>query len=246
MQDITQTPVTTRRRAGGARRAAPLLALGALLLCGAGLARAQEGQKPAPKPQEFEEAGPSIAVPRAVVNVKSFEDVALAGRQLVERGKLGPETALEVTATAERAEDGRLRPESVKIEWHTSADEAVAALAQRLLVAFSESRVLAPLEGVKTVRLGLKLDRQNVSVLVAGEMPSEVEAARYAEGYGFLLKTARMVKSGTDEGRLYERIAIASEGKTFKMTFEMPRGEAARMISEMLARRAAKAAAQQD
>jgi hypothetical protein len=218
---------------GTAARARVLFALAALLLC-SGLARAQErvDGEAAPRP-------PSV-------NVKPFEDLALRGKQLVEQGRLGPDTVFEATATAEREADGRLRPDSVQIVWNVAADEAVTALAQQALAAFSESRVLATLEGVKAVRLALKLDRQNVSFQVACEMPAESEARKYADGYGLLVKMGSIAKSGTDEGELYKRLGFSSEGKMFKMSFEMPRAEAARMIAEMLRRLAAKTAARQD
>ena len=221
MRNVTPTSET-------GTRARVAFALAALLLC-AGLAAAQEVKN-----------GESVTPRRPTVNVRPFEDVALEGKWLVESGKLGPDTVLDVSATAERDADGRLKPESVKIEWHAGADGPLSALAQKVLVAFSESRVLGGLENVKAVRLALKLDRQNVSVLVACETPSETDARRYAEGYGVLARVGAISKRGTDEGSLYERLGFSSEGKVFKMTFEMPRAEAARMIADMLAKRAAK------
>ncbi|HEX8282361.1 MAG TPA: hypothetical protein VF588_03360 [Pyrinomonadaceae bacterium] len=235
MRKLTSASRTTTPRASHGRLARLLLALAALLLCGAALAQAQERRH---------EGGDGVLQP--TVNVKPFEEVALLGKQLVEQGKLGPDTTINVSATAERMEDGRLRPESVKVQWHTAPDETVTTLAHKLLTALSESRVLGALEDAKSVRLGLKLDRQNVSVLVAGEMPTEIEASRYVEGYKMFLRLGVMAKRGTDEGRLYERLGFSSEGKMFKMSFEMPRDEAARMIADMLAKKAAKAASQQD
>jgi hypothetical protein len=205
------------------------LAAAALLICAAGLARAQ-GQKPEG------DAAPR----RPSIYVKPFEDVALWGKELVEQGKLGADTTVDASATAQRTADGGLRPESVKVEWHDAPDETVAALAHQLLRAFSESRVLSALEGVKGVRLALKLDRQDVSVQVACEMPSEAEATKYEQGYGLLATAARISRKGTDEGRLFEGLRFSSEGKMFKMSFEMPRAEAARMIADALAKRAAK------
>lgn len=210
-----------------------LFALAALLLC-AGFAQAQND-------------GGAEAVRRPPsINVKPFEDLALRGRQLVEQGKLGADTVFDASATAEREADGRLRPDSVQVFWNVAADEAVMRLAQQALTAFSESKVLGGLEGVKTVRLALRLDRQNVSFQVACETPGEIEAQRYADGYGTLARMGALVKKGTDEGELYKRLGFSSEGKMFKMSFEMPRAEAARMIGSMLERLAAKTAAQQN
>lgn len=228
----TASEPTPRTRAGDPRRA---LLLAALLLCCAVRASAQEV-----KPDG------AAAPPQPRINVKPFEDVALRGKQLVEQGKLRPDTTLHAVATAECDEGGRLRPETLKIDWHTPADEALRSLSQQAVAAFSESGVLAALGGVKAVRLALNLDRQNVSVQVAAEMPSEAEANRYAGGYGMVVKAGARIKGGTDEGELYKRLGFTSEGKMFKMSFEMPRAEAARMIADMLARKAAKAASGRD
>jgi hypothetical protein len=212
-----------------------LFALAALLLC-AGFAQAQE---------RGDEKAEAVSRP-LYINAKPFEDIALSGRQLVEQGKLGSDTVFEVTATAEREVDGRLRPDSVQITWNVAPDEALTRLAQQALAALSESRVFGGLEGVKAVRLALKLDRQNVSFQVACETPSERDAEKYAEGYGTLAKMGAIAKRGTDEGELFKRLGFSSEGKMFKMSFEMPRAEAARMIADMLAKKAAKAAPSQD
>lgn len=43
-----------------------------------------------------------------------------------------------------------------------------------------------------------------------------------------------MAGDGTDEGELYRRLGFSSEGKVFKMSFGMPRAEAARIIGDMM------------
>ncbi len=209
-------------------------ALAALLLC-AGFAQAQE---------RVDEKGE--AVRRPTLNVRPFENLALVGKWLVQQGKLGPDTTLDVSATAEPDADGRLKPESVQVLWHTSTDETLVTLTRQALTAFSESRVLSALEGATAVRLALKLDRHNVSFQMACEMPAESEARKYVDAYGLMVKMGRIAKSGTDEGELFKRLGFSSEGKVFKMSFEMPRAEAARMIADMLAKKAAKDAASQD
>jgi len=224
--------------------------LGALLVCGA--ARAQEPKVPdltnggTITQQEYERILDAAAMPRPSVNVKPLEDVALKGKQLVEAGRLGPDTMLDLSATAERAVDGRLKPETVRLSGLDGADHDVAALAMQLVTAVGESRVLAILDGATTIRLGLKLDGRNVSVLVSGLMPSADKARQTADGYAILVKMATQHRAGTAEARLYDRLRFASEDKVFKMSFEMPRDEAARMIADMLAKKAARAAASQD
>lgn len=249
MRNLNPTSWTTTR-ASSARRARLLFVLGALLLCGA--ARAQEPKVPdltnggTITQQEYERILDAAAMPRPSLNVKPLEDVALKGKQLVEAGRLGPYTTLDVSATAERAVDGRLKPETVQLSGLDGADHDVAALAMQLVTAVSESRMLAILDGATTIRLGLKLDGRNVSVLVSGLMPSADKARQTADGYAILVKMATQHRAGTAEARLYDRLRFASEDKVFKMSFEMPRDEAARMIADMLAKKAARAAASQD
>lgn len=249
MRNFNPTLGTTAR-ASSARRARLLSVLVALLLCGA--ARAQEPKVPdltnggTITQEEYERILAAHAMPRPTINVKPFEDVALTGKRLVEEGRLGPDTVLDAYATAERTEDGRLKPETVQVFWNKVSDEAAHTLALQLITAVSESRLLAVLDGATTVRLGLKLDGRNVSVQLAGAMASAEKASKTADGYAILSKMAAAHRPGTAEGSLYDRLRFASEDKVFKMSFEMPRDEAARMIADMLAKRTAKAAASQD
>src|SRR5437588_3942099 len=71
------------------------------------------------------------------INTKPFEDIALKGKELIERGKLDlKNTTLDVTATAERNDDGTLKPETVKIDG-LKQDE-MSLLAQQLVNALSQ------------------------------------------------------------------------------------------------------------
>ena len=209
-------------------------ALGALLLSaphGGGLVRAQ-GQK----------AGGDAAVespPR--INLKPFEDVALLGKRFVNEGRIGWETTADVVATAERDDDGSLKPESVRVVWVAAGDPTLAELARQSLSALSESHMLGALEGMKAVRVAFKMSREHVSFRLDGELPSAEGAEKYATGYDMLVRAASISKRGTPEGRLYEGLRFTSDGKVFKMSFEMPRREVNRIIGEMLAKRAAQA-----
>ena len=220
------SPTGMTRRASYARRLSSLLAVGAALLCCAGVARAQGDEGRGVRQPSF--------------NVRPLEDVARRAKQLVEQGKLGRETTLDVSATAELAADGSLKRETVNVVWASAADETVTSLSDQLVNAVSDSRMLSALEGAKAVRLGLRLDGQNVSVLLAAELPSALEAQRYAEGYDMLRRVGLASKRATDEGALYEWLRFASDGKMFKMTFEGPRGAVARMVADALERSAAK------
>ncbi len=177
------------------------------------------------------------------INTKPFEDIAQKGKELVDKGSLDLKSStVDVSATAERNEDGTLKPETVKIEG-TANNETMSALAIEFVNALSESKVLAVLEGAGMVRMSLKLDGEKVSVNIKSDVASDADAAKMATGYGVLLLVARSKKEGTDEGELWKSVKVSSEGKQFVMTFEMPRAAAAKMIADKLAKKAAAAAA---
>ena len=178
------------------------------------------------------------------INTKPFEDIARQGKKLADDGKLNLSAAIEVTANAPLGPDGTL-VEPVQLNWVTPGDENTSALAQQLITALSQSKVLSILEGAKEVNLALKLDQQNVSVRIASELPTDAEASKYATGYGLLLAMARNSKKGTSEGELYKNLKVDNDGRRFVLSFEMPKEAAGKMIAEMLAKKDAKAAAAQ-
>jgi len=175
-----------------------------------------------------------------LINTKPFEDFTLKGKELFDQGKLNLDGPLDVTATAELNDDGTFKPESVRIDWKAGGDENTAALAEQLVRAVSQSKLLGVLRGAKDARLALRLDSRNVSVEIASELPSEEEAAGYATGYALLLTVGRQQKRGTDEGELYDGLKIANEGKLFVLSFEMRKDLAGKMLADMLAKRAAR------
>ena len=224
------------------RRAWLCLAVGAALLSVV-FARAQEPKRASAgddaKAREEVERAAAETRP-ANINVNPFIGLAEQGRMLVETGRIGADTTLDMTATAELREDGTLKPESVKIEWRAVADEEVAQLARRLLTAISQSKILAVLkDSTRTVRLTARLDRDNLAFGLKSEFASEAQAMQWATGYGMMITVARKTKGGTDAGRFYEAVRVASEGKAIEVTFEMPKVFAAKMVAEMMDKRAA-------
>lgn len=175
-------------------------------------------------------------------NTRPFEDIAREGKKLFDEGKLNLNSAIEVTAVAPLNPDGTLG-EPVQLNWVSASDENTALLAQKLITALSQSRVLAVLDGAKEVRLALKLDQQNVSVRIASELASDADASKYATGYGLLLAMARNNKKGTNEGELYKNLKVDNDGRQFVLSFEMPKEAAGRMIADMLAKKDKGAAA---
>jgi len=190
------------------------------------------------------EAG--IERPPGNINTKPFEDVALKGKELIDEGKLDlKNSTIDLTATAERNEDGTLKDETVKIDGVVD-NESLALLSQQLVTALSQSRVLVVLKGAKDVRIGLKLDGETVSIKVLSELLSEDDATKTATGCAALVALGRMAKKGTNEGELYNNLKFSNEGKQFTMSFEMPKEAAGKMIADMLAKKAAKDKAAKD
>jgi hypothetical protein len=181
-----------------------------------------------------------IARPPGNINTKPFEDIAVEGKKLFDQGKLNLNSVIDVTATGELNEDGTLKPETVKLNWVTASDENTAALAQQLVTAMSQSKVLVILKGAQNVTIALKLDQQNVKIAVTSDLPSEAEAMKTALGCSALVAIGRSAKKGTNEGVLYENLKFDSAGKQFVMNFEMPKDAAGKMINEMLAKKAGK------
>jgi hypothetical protein len=187
-----------------------------------------------------------LARPPGNINTKPFEDIIVKGKELFDQGKLNLNSAIEVTATGELNTDGTLKPETVRLNWVTASDENMAELARQLLTAMSQTRVLAMLQNKKGempkgVNMSLKLDQQNVKIAVLTDMQTEDEASNAAMGFGGMVALGRMTKKGKDEAILYENIKFGSAGKQFTMNFEMPKDEAGKMITEMLAKKANKA-----
>jgi hypothetical protein len=190
--------------------------------------------------EEMNRVAQQYGVERPKVNPEPFQDLAKKGKEMYDAGKLDVNSHVDVTATAERNPDGTFKPESVNIKWGTTNDPAMAELAQHLVTALSQSKVLGLLKGGPAVQMALKLDQQNISVRIANEFPTEESAGQQVEGYALLLAAARLTRGGTDEGELYKNLKVTREGKQFVMTFEMPKDTAGKMIVEMLARKAAK------
>lgn len=189
---------------------------------------------------EIDKVAQQYGVRRPSVNTKPFEELAQKGKEMYDQGKLDVNSVVDVTATAERNEDGTFKPETVKINWVTANDPVTAELAQMVVTALSQSKALGVLEGVRFVSMGLKLDGQRITLRIANEFADEAAAAKQSEGYALLVVAARMTKSGTDEGELYKNLKVGREGKQLVVTFEMPKEAAGKMIADMLARKAAK------
>jgi hypothetical protein len=192
---------------------------------------------------EMEEVEKKTGVKRLNINPKPWEDLAADGKQLFDAGKLKLDSAVDVSAKAERDVDGKLKPESVNITWNKPpTDQTTEDLARKVITAVSESKMLGTLEGAKGVDMSLKLDEKEVAIVIANEFPSAAEAEKFANGYGMLLFGARIARSGKEDGELYNNVKVSQDGSRFVITFKMPKDAAGRMIAEILSKKAAKEA----
>lgn len=210
------------------------------------VAKATPTPTPDPEQQKKDEAEieriakeNGIARPPGNINTRPFEDIAAKGKELYEQGRLNL-TTLDLSATGELNADGTLKRETVVVNG-TAGDETTSQLAQELLNAMSESRVLVVLKGAKDVRIALKLDQQKVFISVVSDLPGEAEAMKTALGCTAMVAIGRNAKKGTNEGELYNNLKFSNQGKEFTMSFEMPRDAAGKMIADMLAKKAAAA-----
>ncbi|HVF42682.1 MAG TPA: hypothetical protein VM936_06715 [Pyrinomonadaceae bacterium] len=209
---------------------------------------AQASPTPTPDDAEKQKAEAEITeieketgVRRPNINKKPFEDFASEAKKLYDEGKVDLTSGVEVTATGPVMEDGTLDPKTTQMKWVTAENESNAKLAQMLLTAISQSKTFANLEGAKVVTMSLKLDSEKISINILSDLPTEADAKTKAEGYAGMVLLARISKGGTNEGELYKGLKFNYEGKQFRMTFEMPRDAAGKILGEVLAKQAAAA-----
>ena len=166
-----------------------------------------------------------------IFNVKPLRDVAAEAKGLLEEGRLGPDTRVDVTAKGERNDDGTLKPDTLVFNWTTGSDEVAASLAQRLVSALSESKLFGVLEGAKEVSIRFRLDESNALLSLAADLPSAERAKRLADDYSLLLEIAAMYRKGTLEGVLYKSAKFTRDGGRFTFTFEIPKETLSKVIA---------------
>ncbi|MCA1620788.1 MAG: hypothetical protein LC795_16065 [Acidobacteria bacterium] len=189
----------------------------------------------------MDEVEKQTGVKRPRINPGPWEDLAKEGKQLFDEGKLNVNSAVDVSATAERDADGRLKPESVNIKWNTPpADATTEMMARKVITAVSESKMLSALEGAKGVDMSLKVGEQDIAVVIGNQFPSAAEAEKVANAYALLLLGARVARDGTEDAELYRSMKVSQDGSRFVITFKMPKDAAGKMIADILSKKAAK------
>jgi hypothetical protein len=199
----------------------------------------QEAQRPAVE-EDVEKLSKQTGVRPPVIDVQPLRDVLAEAGELIEQGRLGPNSRVDVTAKGERNDDGSLKAETVEFNWTTGSDEVAASLAERFVAALSRSKLFSVLEGAKEVSVRVSLGEKNALFTVAADVPSAERAAQLARGYGGMLLIASRGKEGTREGELYKSVKVSSEGRRFAFTFDMPKEDLNGIIADVLAKRVAR------
>jgi hypothetical protein len=163
------------------------------------------------------------------INSRPFKDLLTKGKEMKDKGDINLNGTLELTVMAERKPDGTL--DDIRIEGAAS-DEKLNKLAENFIAAVSDSKVLVVLEGASRLTMKLKLDQENLSVRVVGELESPERARDMALGYGLLLAGARLKKSGTNEGEIWNSVKLDASGDEIILTFNMSRAAAGTLLAK--------------
>jgi hypothetical protein len=168
------------------------------------------------------DAGVSAGVKKpGKVNMAPFRGFLARSRKLHEQGKLDLSKRQTITVEADRAEDGSLSNPSVTGE--SAANPHFRAVAQDFASSLSESRALAPLEGVSHVTMTFTLDGERFTAHTLSETPSEARAEEMARGYRVMLNLGRLMRRGTPEGAVLAGMKISASGKQLVMNLDTTR-----------------------
>jgi outer membrane biosynthesis protein TonB len=167
------------------------------------------------------------------INKRPLKDWLAKANELKVKGELDLSGTVEVLIVAQRDEKGKLHnPQVVR----KTGDPILVEVAKELVAAINDSNVLYFLEGTGggTVRFLVKLDATQVTASVESEVESAERAKQMASGYGLLLMTGKLARSGKDEAVIYENTKIAARGNQIVVNFSMPRQTAGDMLKKQL------------
>ena len=195
---------------------------------GAEPSRAQERQTPphgqpaqATASQEPTPDGENSVPPPPSTNARPFKDFLEKWGGEYRAGRLDTDGEFDVAVEGDLTQDGVL--ENAMLTPGSGGDPRMFDLAKDFVMAVSASRVLKVLEGVRHLRLNLRLDRQTLNVALNAAVESEGRARRLSEGYNGILLLARRRQAGTDEGIVWDNTRASASGKVLTLTLEVPR-----------------------
>ena len=178
----------------------------------------------------FAQEGAAVKRPPRV-NTQPFKDLLLRAKRLYDAGQLDLGRTIELSAEADRADDGTLT--NVRMSG-PAGDPVHRELATEVVAAISRSHLLQFLEGVPHLRLKFILDQQRLAITSSAEVASEERASQMAAGYGTLLAVARIRERARPSGIVWNRMGFKADGKQFAVTLEMSREEAGQLLLQLI------------
>lgn len=163
------------------------------------------------------------------INTRPFKDLLNAAKKLRDEKKLNLDGVIELTVDADLTPEGKLI--NVKVTGGRG-DKSLEETALGFISALSDSGVLSFLEGMKHLRVTVKLDPSNVEVVAASEVDSEDRARQLERAFGGMIVLGRIVKRGKDEEVYYNHTQVSSKEKEVSVKFLMPRAEMGAMLSK--------------
>jgi hypothetical protein len=151
--------------------------------------------------------------------------------QMQERGELDLGSAFEILIEGDANAEGVLN--NVEIT-QKSGDPALMQLAEELVTALSDSRVLTSLPEAKHLRLEIDSTKTGFAASASYNAVSKAQAMHTADAYNALFYGAALTKRGRDEELVYKDLHASSNGNEVAMTFSMPRETFCALLSKYL------------
>ena len=163
------------------------------------------------------------------INTRPFKDLLADAKKKKDKGELKLEGQIEMTVEADLGPDGKLINARVT---GGRGDKSLEKTALDFVAALSDSGVLDFLEGLKHLRVDVKLDQSNVEVAATSEVETEDRARQLERTFGGMIVLGRIVKHGKDEEVYYNHTQVSSKEKQVSVKFAMPRAEMGAMLSK--------------
>jgi hypothetical protein len=163
------------------------------------------------------------------INIRPFTDLLKAAKLKKDRKELNLDGQIELTVEADLALDGKLVNARVT---GGRGDKTLETTALDFVAALSDSGVLDFLEGLKHLRVTVKLDENNVEVVASSEVESADRARQLERTFAGMIVLGRIIKHGKDEEIYYNHTQVSSLEKEVNVKFTMPRAEMGAMLSK--------------
>jgi hypothetical protein len=163
------------------------------------------------------------------INTRPFTDLLKAAKLKKDRKELNLDGQIELTVEADLAADGKLVNAKVT---GGRGDKTLESTATDFVAALSDSGVLDFLEGLKHLRVTVKIDENNVEVVATSEVESVDRARQLERAFAGMIVLGRIIKHGKDEEVYYNHTQVSSVEKEVHVKFTMPRAEMGALLSK--------------